>query len=75
MAEGSDIWGILYQNLLDAGCDRETAQRCLSLARDKQTAALLRLLSCHRAALLDRVHENQKRIDCLDYLLYTIGKR
>ena len=74
MAEASDVWGLLYQNLMDAGCDRETAQQCLCLARGNRTADLQRLLSRHRAALLDRVHENQNRIDFLYYLLYEISK-
>ena len=65
MAERLDPWGGFYQNLIDAGCSQAAAQQCVALAR---------LLSHHRAALLDAVHANQKRIDCLDYLLYQIGK-
>lgn len=74
MAEASDIQGIFYQNLIDAGCDRKMGQRCIFLTQRKQTAELLRLLSCHRKALLDAVHLKQKQIDCLDYLVYKIEK-
>ena len=74
MAERLDPWGGFYQNLIDAGCSQATAQQCVALARGEKKADLLRLLSHHRAALLDAVHANQKRIDCLDYLLYRIGK-
>ena len=74
MAERLDPWGGFYQHLIDAGCSQATAQQCVALARGEKKADLLRLLSHHRAALLDAVHANPKRIDCLDYLLYRIGK-
>lgn len=74
MADSSDIQGILYQNLVDAGCGRETAERCILLFQNGEMSELLRLLSCHRRALLDAVHRNQKRLDCLDYLVYQTEK-
>lgn len=33
------------------------------------------LLEKHRKKLLDAVHENQKKIDCLDYLIYQVRGR
>lgn len=74
MAEASDIQGILYQNLMDAGCDRETVQQCMALSQSGKTSELLRLLADHRKALLDAVHRNQKQLDCLDYLVYQTEK-
>ncbi len=74
MAEASDVQGILYQNLVDAGCDRETVQRCMALSQCGKTPELLRLLTGHRKALLDTVHRNQKQLDCLDYLVYQTEK-
>lgn len=75
MAEASDAQGILRQNLLDAGCGPDTVQRCMALVKRQENAELLRLLSRHRRELLDRVHQNEKRIDCLDYLIYQIEKQ
>ena len=75
MAEASDTQGILRQNLLDAGCSLDTVQRCMNLVKKQENAELLRLLSCHRRELLDTIHQNEKRIDCLDYLLYQIEKQ
>lgn len=72
MAEASDQKGILLQNLQDAGCDTGTISECISLADKKQEARLLRLLSHHKSILLDAVHKNQERIDCLDFLVYQI---
>lgn len=33
---------------------------------------LLKLLEQHRSCLLSTVHEREKQIDCLDYLVYQI---
>ena len=74
MAEASDVWGILYQNLIDAGCNQETARQCMSLAKGKKADDLLRQLSHHRTKLLETVHLHQKKIDCLDFLIYKIKK-
>ena len=75
MAEASDTQGILRQNLLDAGCGSDTIQQCMDLVKRRESAELLRLLSRHRRELLDTVHQNEKRIDCLDYLIYQIEKQ
>ncbi len=73
MAEATD--SILRQNLLDAGCGWDTVQRCMELVKKREDAELLRLLSRHRRELLDEVHQAEKRIDCLDYLIYQIEKQ
>ena len=75
MAEASDTQGILRQNLLDAGCGSDTVQQCMDLVKKRENTELLRLLSRHRRELLDTVHQNEKRIDCLDYLIYQIEKQ
>ena len=75
MAEASDTQGILRQNLLDAGCGSDTVQRCMALAQTKNTPELMRILAQHRRALLDTVHLSEKRIDCLDYLIYQLEKQ
>ena len=75
MAEASDTWGIFYQNLIDAGCDQEMVRQCVILAKAAEKTDLLRLLSKHRSILLRTVHENQKRIDHLDFLIYQMSKR
>ena len=64
----------IIQNLKDAGCDAKTVERFMELQETGKTEELLNLLSCHRHQLLDRVHSEEKRIDCLDYLVYQIQK-
>ena len=64
----------LIQNLRDAGCDEEKTAACLSCMKSNRETECLRLLKKHRSGLLDTVHEEQKKIDCLDYLLYQMKK-
>lgn len=74
MAEASDKFGILRQNLIDAGCGDNTIKKCIDYAQSDEWDRLIPKLSEHKAALLGAVHENQKKIDCLDFLVYQIKK-
>lgn len=75
MPNASDTQGILMQNLLDAGCSGDTVRRCMELAGKQERGELLRVLSHHRRELLDLVHQSEKQIDCLDYLIFQIEKQ
>ena len=63
------------QNLKDAGCGADGVEQFLSLEEEGKTQEQLELLSVQRRQLLDRVHEEERRITCLDYLVYQIEKR
>lgn len=62
----------VLQNLRDAGCDARTIERFMELLQAGKITEELGLLDAHRSALLRRVHADEKRIDCLDYLIYQI---
>ena len=64
----------ILQNLKDAGCDPKTVEQFLLLRKAGDRKEQLKLLSIHRKQLLDKVHREEKRIDCLDYLVYQIKK-
>lgn len=64
----------LLRNLKDVGFDDDTIQKFLGLREDGRTGEQYRLLSLHRASLLDQVHISQQMIDCLDYLVYSMKK-
>ncbi len=65
----------LRQNLLDAGCDdRETAAFFALSGTDIKFRQLL-FLRRHRKQLLERLHEKQHEIECLDYLIMQIEKQ
>lgn len=75
MAEASDTMGILHQNLIDVGCNRDLVETCMELAKAGGWNRILSLLAGQRINLLDSVHGGQKQIDCLDFLVYSINKK
>lgn len=62
----------IIENLKDAGCDDSVIEQFLKLGKEQKKQEQLRLLSGHRNTLLNTVHQNQKCIDCLDYLIYIL---
>lgn len=74
MADFSDRYGIVYQNLIDAGCNGVFAEKYARLILDGKTQSVLNTLGNYRKKLLDEIHTNKRRIDCLDYLIYKIEK-
>ncbi|MCM1542865.1 MAG: hypothetical protein NC121_16615 [Blautia sp.] len=73
-AIGYDSAEDVIQNLKDAGCDRETIGRFMECMEQDDLIGQLRLMEEHRKCILDRVHKEEKQIDCLDYLVYQIGR-
>lgn len=59
----------LTQNLKDAGCDAALIDRCV---KAQHRSEVLHMLAAHRCSVLDAVHDEQDRLDCLDYLIYKI---
>ncbi len=74
MTEVSDAKGILYQNLLDAGCSEKEIQQCMLCAEKGAQQALCSLLEKHKQNLNSKVHKTQEKIDCLDFLLHKVRK-
>ncbi len=64
----------VVQNLQDAGCTPELIACCLACMEQGQTQELLKRLEAHRTDLLHKVHAEERRIDCLDYLVYQISR-
>lgn len=58
----------LLQNLKDAGCEQKLIGEFFKLEKSAQ----FRLLAKYRSSLLDKLHNNQKQIDCLDYLIFNL---
>ena len=62
-------------NLADAGCDKEQIEQFMDFLKSGRKEAGLSLLAKHRRFLLDCYHADQKKIDCLDYLIYNESSR
>ena len=74
MAEAADVYGILYQNLVDAGCSENGIASCMDYAKKGELKNLLPVLAQHKKTLLERVHTSEKQIDCLDFLVHRLNK-
>lgn len=64
----------IIQNLKDAGCNTETIKNFIADLQAGKKAHGLKQLAIYRRTLLDVIHQEQKYIDCLDYLVYQIQK-
>ena len=65
----------LVRNLKDAGCSPRTIEEFLALDGEGEIDGQLKLLEKQRKRLLARVHLEEKRIDCLDYLSFQLSKK
>lgn len=63
----------LIQNLRDAGCGDELIEQFLQLWTSGRRREGLALLRQHRKVLLERCHREERKIDCLDYLIYRMA--
>ncbi len=64
----------VIQNLKDAGCDKKTIERFMKCMDQDDVSGQLRLMKEQRRCLLNRVHEEEKKIGCLDYLVYQMER-
>ncbi len=62
----------VIQNLKDAGCTQDIIACCIACMEQGKKNELLKRLEEHRTGLLQKVHEEEKHIDCVDYLVYQI---
>ena len=60
--------------LSDAGCDKELILEVTRLYEYGDKGMVIRKLRCHRAALMEELHDSQKKVDCLDFLLRKLAK-
>lgn len=61
----------VIQNLKDAGCGPQAIRRFENCASLQER---LQFLARQRGRLLESLHTQQRRIDCLDYLVYQLEK-
>ena len=65
----------IIRNLKDAGCDEDMIITFMEDMKKNRLDEGLKLLETHRRSLLADLHKEQKQIDCLDYLVYTMQKK
>lgn len=64
----------VIENLKDAGCNKSTIEKFMDCAGNDRKARQLEILEKQRTDLLKRIHKDEKRISCLDYLVYRITR-
>ena len=65
----------LIQGLSDAGCSVETAERIGALYEAGSYGEVLHQMKVQRCMLIDRMHESQRRVDRMDFLIRNQEKR
>lgn len=61
--------------LKDAGCDHNTIREFLKDEQRYEIDKQICILEKQRSITLDQLHDDQKRIDCIDYLIYQLKKK
>ncbi len=60
--------------LREAGCDDELIQRFSALYSAGQIDDAAKLLKCKRCQIISDVHDLQKQVDLLDYIIHNLKK-
>ena len=67
----TEISQCIRDNLIAAGCNDEMIERFAS-GEDKEMQ--IKILTAYRRKLLETIHQEQNKLDCLDYLIFTLKK-
>ena len=70
----SDYERELTDCIADAGFDGNTVSEAVRLYKNGGKNDLMRYLRSKRCDLIDKMHENQKKIDRFDYVIRQTGK-
>ena len=62
------------EDLLHVGCSEDSAQAVERLVNAGQLGDALRQMKIIRCELMDELHQGQRRVDCLDYLIRQTEK-
>ncbi len=65
---------VLNECLNDIGCGNRETEKILKQIADGNLQEAIHLLRIHRKTILGNLHESEKQIDCLDYLVYSLEK-
>ena len=64
----------IIQNLKDAGCGDAVIEDFMSCWENGTLVRGMKLLTARRKELLDEIHAGQRKLDCLDYLMYELQR-
>ena len=64
----------ILTNLSDTGCGSEELEKARKLYEAGDMEALIRYFRKCRCSRMDELHESQRKVDCLDYLIRQTAK-
>ena len=64
----------LIQNLHDAGCSQQIIEQFMQSRQEGNIFFQMHILIKQRNLLLEDLHKDQNKLDCLDYLLFQLKK-
>lgn len=64
----------IRRNLSDAGCNASQIVQFLELEEQRKRQEQYQMLFRQRALLLKELHQDQYKIDCLDYMVFAMHK-
>ena len=70
-----DVKKQLIQGLSDVGCSTETAERICALYEAGRYREMLHQMKVQRCVLVDEMHESQRRVDRMDFLIRSQEKQ
>jgi hypothetical protein len=65
----------IYQNLLDAGYTKATADRFMTYVNSGDLESQRHNLAMKRTKILEKLHQENRHLECLDYLLYELEEK
>ena len=64
----------ILTNLRDAGCGSGEVEKAKQLYESGDTIAVLRYFRKCRCSRMEELHESQRKVDCLDFLIRQTAK-
>jgi hypothetical protein len=65
----------IYQNLLDAGYSKSRADRFMTYVKSGDRESQEQDLALKRTKILEKLHQENRHLECLDYMLYELEKQ
>ena len=65
---------VILAGLSDAGCGRKELQRAKMLYEAGDPDTLIRYFRKCRCSRMEELHESQRKVDCLDFLIRQTAK-
>ena len=70
----NDFFSMILTGLFDTDCGQSAIEEAMMLMELRQTENLIKHLRRCRCELIDKMHESQRRVDRMDYLIQQASR-